>query len=325
MTVSSLRPGFVELDQYLTLPRDAQTWLLKPLIPTSGAALLYGDAKLGKTYLGIQLALAISGQMPDFLGFPVQRTGPVLMLQLDTPRSVFANRFEDLIKRHKIKYDSKMFLIADRESLDYYPLDFLNPGHVAYMQELIRVHNPVAVVIDTLREAHSGDEDKSTSSRNVIANLVAATHPAALILISHGRKPNPEGHQDLLADHRGSNYIVGRMDAIIRLTKRKLHYTGRSIEPGDITLNRADSGLWVPAKDDIITAAKQVILDGSLGTLRQKAKELAKRAGVGEDAALSRLRRMVASGTAEGLVKVGDDMVDAETGEVLAKAPAADK
>jgi RecA-family ATPase len=286
------RPGFVGVDEYLALPRDKETWILKSLIPVSGAALLYGAEKTGKSYLAIQLAMAISGQQPNFLGFPVVRWGRVLYLQLDTPRSVWAYRFEEMIKKGGLKYNNDMMKLADRECLDMYPFDILQPTHMKSLYALIRQHDPVAVIIDTLREAHSGDEDNSTVSRNVVANLVGATHPAALILISHSRKPNPEGDKNLMADHRGSSYITGRMDAIMRLTKTRLFYAGRSIEEGDIKLERLDTGLWQPKIDENAEKALiKVINDPGLPSLNAKGKALATLVGISETAAISRVRR----------------------------------
>jgi len=286
--------GFLTVEEYLQLPRDRGTWLLKPLIPTSGACLIYGESKLGKSYLAIQLALALTGQIPDFLGFPVSQPGKVLYLQLDTPRNVWAYRFEELIAKNSLNPKNPNFRLADRENLEHYPFDILQPGHVQYLQTLVQHHHAGAVIIDTLREASSGDEDSSTTARNVISNLVAATMPAALIIISHSRKPNPDGDKDLLADHRGSSYIVGRMDAIVRLTKTRMFYTGRSIEQGDIKIEREDNGLWMPKPDEVGPAIEKVMNDVTLPTLRAKSKILAPILGCTEEAAMSRLRRIQA-------------------------------
>ena len=291
----SQRPGFVGVDDYLNLPRDRQTWILKPLIPISGAALLYGAEKTGKSYLAIQLALAMSGQGDNWLGFPIVRSGRVLYLQLDTPRSLWATRFDDMIKKGGLKYNTDTLLLADRESIDYHPFDILDSSHMKYLYSLVRKHDPIAVIIDTLRMVHSGDENDSTVSRNVLGNLVGATHPAALIVVSHSRKPNQDGTKDVMADHRGSSNITASMDAIMRLTKNKLYYAGRSIEEGDVKLARLDNGLWMPQLDESGPAINKVVADASLPTLRAKARVLATMLGKTEDAAMSMLRRVVAS------------------------------
>lgn len=291
--VSKSWPGFVGVDDYLALPRDRNTWLLRHLIPIGGAALLYGAEKTGKSYLAIQLALALSGQADNWLGFQVVRWGKVLYLQLDTPRSLWANRFEEMIKKGGLKYDSKTLLLGDRDSIEYHPFDILQANHATYLRRLVEQHEPIAVIIDTLRMSHSGDEDSSTVSRNVLANLVGSTHPAALIVVSHSRKPNPEGTANVMADHRGSSNVTASMDAIMRLTKKKLFYAGRSIEEGDITLQRLDNGLWVPKDEARETEIlHKVAMDASIPSLRAKAVAIASATGISEDAAMSRLRRL---------------------------------
>ena len=287
-----MRPGILTGAEYLALPRDRETWLLRPLIPVGGAAILYGDAKLGKSYLAIQLALALIGTYPNWLGFHVSTVGQVVYLQLDTPGSLWSKRLKEL---RRTGLPTERIYLADRETLEHYPFDILQPSHLAYLRALLREINPTAVIVDTVREAHSGDEDSSTVMRNVIANLVAATHPAALIIISHARKPSQDRPGDLMADQRGSGYVVGRMDAVMRLTKKGLEYSGRAIEQGNIRLERQENGLWLPLIDETAVHLAEVVSNTALTTLRAKARALAPLVHKSEDAALSAIRRYIES------------------------------
>lgn len=325
--MSDERPGFVDIDTYLKLPRERETWLLKPLIPVGGSALLYGPAKLGKSYLAVQLGLALSGQADNFLEFPVVQSGKVLYLQLDTPRSLWAKRFEDMIKLGGLKYDSSKMALADRESIEYHPFDILQPTHMKYLAAAVKPHSPTAVIVDTLRESQSGDENDSTVMRNVVANLQDAVAPAALIIVSHSRKENPDPTADknLMDDHRGSSYIVGRMDAILRLTKRRLYYQGRSIEEGHVDIERLDNGLWAPRIDNSGESIAKVLADTNLSTMRAKARALAPMIGKTEEAAMSLLRRWTSKEKPVFLKDQGD-IIDPSTGEVIEgkmKEPAA--
>jgi hypothetical protein len=297
--MSDKHPGFVPVDEYLKLPRDPATWLIKSLIPLSGAALLYGQEKSGKSAIAIQLAAALSGGASQWMGFAVGRTGPVLYLQLDTPRSTWAKRFE-ILRGNGLEYTSNLFL-ADRETVEHFPFDILLPEHMNYLKLLCAMRQPIAVFVDTLRESHSGDENESTTARNVIANIVGAIGNAALIIVSHSRKPQPDTDKDLMADHRGSSYITGRMDAILRMTSNRLYYGGRSIEQGSIKLNKltfegltADDGgvvMFEPAVDEATPLMSELLMNPKLPTLRDKARELAKQVGTSEEAAMSRIRR----------------------------------
>ena len=273
--------------EYLALPRAPETWLIEPIIPTSGACLLYGDAKVGKSFAAIQLALAIQSG-GDWFGFPVRTRGPVVYVQLDTPRSLWATRLAAIGESEP---EIAHLGCADRETLDIYPFDILNPLHADLLTVALREIQPVAVVVDTIREAHSGDENDSTTMRNVVSSLVASTQPAALITVAHSRKSIGDQGADLIGDNRGSNYVVGRMDSIIRFTRRTMHYTGRAVEEGTIRIHREDNGLWTADNDEVQAHIEAVLADSSLTTTRARAQELAVKIGKSEEAARSILRR----------------------------------
>jgi len=278
---------------YLDLPTEPDTWLVKPLIPAGGSIVLYGEAKVGKSYAALQLAQAIQDG-GDWLGFPICKTGPVVYVQLDTPRSLWIARLKDLKASGVTAVDKVIF--ADRETLNTMPFNILNPDHAHLLTATIAQWQPVAVVVDTLREAHPSDENDSTDMRNVTAALQAACFPAAMILITHERKPSQEGGQSLISDVRGSNYVVGRMDAILRFTKARLYYTGRSIEEGHLSLHRLDNGFWTSAQQDLDTAVALVMTDPRTASIREKAKVLAQRTGKTEEACRSLLRRAQSHG-----------------------------
>lgn len=283
----------MDLDTYLTLPKDPATWLVKPLIPAGGAGLLYSPPKVGKSALAVQMAYAVSGGADNFMGFPIVKHGKVLYLQLDTPRTTWTMRWEAL-RKHGLQFDSKRLLLADRESLEFYPFDILQPAHARYLQQIVQVHEPTLVIVDTMRKLHTGDENSSTVMSNVMTNLVGACHPAAVLCISHDKKPNPEVEKDIMADHRGSTSVVGEMDAILRLTKTRLYYAGRSIEEGSIKLLRSECEetlLWTPDPDEFRAAIESVLERKDLTSMRQRARELAKLISKSEEASMSILRR----------------------------------
>lgn len=322
---SELKPGFLPVDAYLRLPRDPHTYLVKKLIPVGGVALIYGQEKSGKSAIAIQLAAAISGGSEEWMGFPILRHGKVLYLQLDNPRSTWAERFQ-ILKDNGLKYDPNGLCLADRDSIDPIPFDILKSDHFNYLKTMIHsYHNDVvAVFVDTLRESHAGDSNDDTSMRNVMVSLAAAAAPAALIVISHSRKPSqdPSAKPDLMADHRGSSYTTGKADAIIRMTKTKMYYAGRSIHEGQVKIARREftsrhdpeikAILFELDRDDFGPAMKKVLADASLPSLRAKARVLAEVTGIHEETCMSRLRRHVP----ETVLDAGDT-IDPATGEVL--------
>lgn len=274
-------PLIVSGTDYLALPRAPETWLIEGLLPVGGNMLVYGDPKVGKSYAALQLAACLSSGV-EWLGFSIPQPAPVVYLQFDTPRSLWAKRVADLSEAG-IPVEAVHF--GDRETMQTFPFDIMEPQHFAKLVSglsSLTVKSDEgedvditagAVIIDTLREAHSGDENDSTEMQEVIAHLEAAVKPAALILISHSRKSNPEQGFSLMNDNRGSNYIVGRMDAICRFSHKSMRVTSRSLEEHGIDIERRDDGTWDLKQDSLKEAAQALIAAGGT-SVREMARTL---------------------------------------------------
>jgi RecA-family ATPase len=254
--------------------------------------LLYGDPKVGKSFAAIQMAVALAeGQ--EWMGFrckPLSDSAPakVVYIQLDTPRSLWADRLEKL---QESGLSLAGLLLADRETLNCWPFNILLDEHVILLKEALSQIEPDCVIIDTLRECHSGDENDSTAMQTVIARLEATVKPAALVLVAHGRKANPETGPSLINDNRGSNYVVGKMDAIVHMSRTSMSVGGRAVDEQTIRLSRLDNGLWELAERDKVKNLARELL-ASEGSLRQKARQLAAQTGKEEAACLSLLYRL---------------------------------
>lgn len=287
-------PQFVSVDEYLQLPRDPDVWLLKNLLPAGGSGILYAPPKVGKTYLALQMANAIGGGADNWMEFDVVKKGKVLILQLDTPRATFTTKYFEPMRANGMGFQNVM--VADSEILKLSLVDILQPSHQAMLKRMVEAKEPALVIIDTLRKLHSGDENSSTEMSNVMSLVKSVVHPAAVLLISHERKPAPDGEKDIMTDLRGSTSVVGEMDAILRLTKSRLYYAGRSIEEGSIKLRRLDVDdclMWEPDPEDGKAALAAVLMDKSLTTDGAKARELSRLTGKNIEACKSTIRRKV--------------------------------
>ena len=56
------------------------------------------------------------------------------------------------------------------------------------MQAQVQLINPLVVIIDTLRDVHSAQENDSTEMRNMLLELLSATQPAICGIIAHRKK-----------------------------------------------------------------------------------------------------------------------------------------
>ena len=286
------------LSQYLQLPTAPETWLIEPLIPAGGLVNIYSAPKVGKSFLALDLARALSDADETWLGFTVSMPGPVLYVQLDTPRSLWIDRFHKL-QEAGIPF-SDQFYVADIGQAPY-PFKLDEEHCATWLRKQCDTIKPVLVVIDTTREAHQGDENDSKHMQRVIASLIVATRPAACLLVSHSRKlqMSPEGvaESSLMDDNRGSGYIPGRMDTIIQLRGKEgaksctMVYQGRAVEHGQLTLHRTDHLLWNCLTDAFHETAK-AFLDGEYPSLRARARALAEASGESPERCYSTLQRL---------------------------------
>lgn len=271
------KDGFYTGHDYLALPRDPQPWIVRDLIPVGGAVNIYGQPKTGKSFAALGLAHAISTGQPYWLDpkFEVVKSGRVAYLQIDTPRGAWAKRL-DTMREHD--YDIGKIAFADTITAPY-PFNILIPDQQEWLKEQIKQLNPIAVFVDTLREVHGGDENDSTVMKNVISLLVACCAPAALVLLSHSRKANQMNGDDMMNDARGSSYIAGRMDTIVKLTAKHLLYKGRSVGEGKLKVHQhPQTGLLIGGEgEDEVTMLCRLLIrefpDLSINALVKKAQE----------------------------------------------------
>lgn len=236
-------PAFLPGPSYLSLPRDPQPWIIKDLIPVSGLTNIFGKPKAGKSYAALGMAHAISTGAPSWLEFPILTKGPVAYLQIDTPRGEWAGRITRLAEHG---YDMSGVYFCDMLMTPSYPFDILHADQQKWLKSAIDELQPGTVFIDTLREAHGSDENDSTAMRNVITQLVAACRPAAVVLVSHSRKDTmftSTGGDDLMNDARGSSYIAGRMDTVIKITATGMLFKGRSVGQGRVDIRQDPESL----------------------------------------------------------------------------------
>lgn len=217
---------------------DNYTWLLNPLLPPGGIMNIFGKPKSGKSMAAMGMAIAISSGASMWNGFPIEMHGPVAYFQIDTPRFEWKQRWQRIAAAG---YDISKIGIMDM-GMSPYPYNILTPQHQAWLRQQLGAIQPVLTIVDTLREVHDGNENDSTDMKKVINALVSLVKPynSALTLLSHSRKDSMftsmGGDSDLMDEQRGSGYVSGRMDTIIRFSNMKgkppkgtMTYKGRSV------------------------------------------------------------------------------------------------
>lgn len=274
---------------YLQLPRTPNMWIIEPLLPVGGSLNIFGKPKAGKSLASLQMASCISdATKSEFVGFPIHQHGTVLYVQLDTSRSVWTHDVENAMKEG---YSFDNVLFVDKEMAPR-PFDARTDG-ADYIQECVTKFKPICVVIDTIRKCHDGDEDNSGQMKQVFERLALATMGSALVIVSHARKGSPD-FEELMSDNRGSNFVAGEVDCVLKVTKKRFTYEGRTVEERRLDLKRTQLGFWTLDSGELQQKLFAFLArpENKNESVNHLAEVFAQETGISKEAARSRIRNL---------------------------------
>jgi hypothetical protein len=153
----------------------------------------------GKSIVTLLVIKSILTGQPLWRKYPVLKTGPVLLVDEETPRGFLRERVE------KMGFDKNLplyFLHFQEVRLDR------DDSFNALMEKIEEV-KPVLVVIDSLIRVHRQKEDESTSMALVVARLRKIANSGTTVWTIHHHK---KGEAPLSQKLRGSSDIPGGVD-----------------------------------------------------------------------------------------------------------------
>lgn len=282
-------------------------WAIPGIVP-AGLTLLAGRPKIGKSWLTMQIALAVaSGGVA--LGANVDR-GRVLYLALEDSERRLQNR----MKAQRWPADAtdavKFMLYKDfREQIEY-----LNGGGGSRLAKHLQRERYRLLVIDTLSKSFKGDQNDNAEMTAAIAPVheIVNTLDMAAIIIHHHAKPkgtDPNPVDDLM----GSSAIAGVADTIIGLYKEqgkagaKLAVTGRDVEGLNLQLKwDGEFFCWQnegDANELTITEQRQKIIDVLAPGQWAGVTAISKATGANKGHTHTRLQDLVVAGLVERKTK----------------------
>lgn len=226
-------------EELIHLPRPPIDWLVHRLIPRPGLVLLLGPPKVGKSYLALQVAFSIA-RGGEFLGQKCEAS-KVLYLQVDTSTALWTDRLAQLEEAGVDVSGPVQFVHPDDDGR----INILLDEGRARLREIIRIGNPALIVIDVLREIHTGDENKSHEMKVVGDHLMDMLVGRSALILHHTKKiPADVTDPDPVLYGRGSTYLTGKMDANWLLYRGRLKVQSRFDEDTSWRAERTDAGTW---------------------------------------------------------------------------------
>lgn len=215
------------LDEYADLAaHEPDEFLVEQFIPYPGRVLLVGPPKEGKSFLGLQLGLAVAKGEP-FMGRK-SRASKVLYLQYDTPHKIWMKRAAR-VRSYGLTFHPNFMMLDPREPSYRKRVDIrTNLEDIEYFKSILKTHKPDLVIIDTLRKMFSGNENDSDVMQEVFNNLNEIFEQQSVVFIHHTHKLSPPPGQKIQSRIkpvdaiRGSSYISGEVDAVYLLLGNQL-------------------------------------------------------------------------------------------------------
>ena len=265
------------------------SWVVPDLVP-EGMSLLVGGPKIGKSWLSLDIALAVAAGGSALGTVKVGPPRPVLLLALEDGDRRLQDRARELLSGHPIP--SLLSYMCRIEP------GMVLPTVMAWLDTLDPEDEPL-VILDTLGKvmppAVNGESPYQRDYR-VAGRLkhLCDDHPGmALLVLHHDRKAQSEDFVDGVS---GTNGIAGAADTIILLHRQRteaqglLKVTGRDVVEREYAVT-VDGGHWTlvgSTLDDAATAAQTIrstanLADRSAEIVRYVAKhpEGVRRADVG--------------------------------------------
>ncbi|MDH7489138.1 MAG: AAA family ATPase [Anaerolineae bacterium] len=287
------------VDELLATEFSDPTWIVPGILP-AGLASLAGRPKLGKSWLALQLAIAV-GSGGRFLDIAMER-GFVLYLALeDSPRRL-KKRLEMLRARPDISL---------RFETDWLPLD----GEAGGLEDLQRVaarDKPRLIIIDTLARSFTSHVDwndlgRTTGAMAALQDL-ALNRDLCILCVDHHRKVGPTA-ADVIDDIVGSTGKSAVVDTAWGLYRKRgergatLRIAGRDVDEQELALEFDSlTGCWQLLGDarEVASRSAQEEILGILQSLREAdASLVAKEAGLARPTARKHLERLCDQGLAE--------------------------
>lgn len=231
------------LNKELEMPHE----VIKDLL-YEGVTILAGKPKLGKSWLMLELAIAV-GSGGFFLGtLPITKSGAVLYCALEDNERTLQNRINIYLQNNRMGHHD---IPSNISYATQGSIKKVNEGGISQLEQWCKqANNPRLIIIDTMKclkpttkqVGYESDYDATQPYRELVDK-----YGVAILLVHHTRKA--EANNDPLDAISGSVGLSGSVDSLMVLNRARhenaarLFVTGRLMHEQDIALS-FNNGVW---------------------------------------------------------------------------------
>ena len=178
------------------------------LIDKSGAILISGPQKIGKSLFGTQLALSLAGRIP-FIGFPAGAADyRTLILQAEVAPKRMKERFEKQVTGFPPEARDRVLSASVFSSVK---LD-TREGEASVLG-WVDEHAPSLLIIDPLSNFHRGDENEAQDMLKITTLLDTIRSRGVAVALVHHHGKNSAERTNVGHKARGSSVLPGWYDS----------------------------------------------------------------------------------------------------------------
>jgi len=165
------------------LPEHA--WLIHDLWATEAVGIVGGEPKCGKSFLALDMVVAVAAGVPCLRRFPAAQCGPVLLYAAEDALHVVRARLEGICRAAAVTLADLPIHVITAPSLR---LDLAEDRQ--HLQRTVATLRPVLLVLDPFVRLHRIDENASSEVAPLLAYLreLQRRFALAVVLVHHARK-----------------------------------------------------------------------------------------------------------------------------------------
>jgi hypothetical protein len=196
-------------------------WLVTGLWSEQAVGIIGGEPKCGKSFLALDLAVAVATGTPCLRRFPTRQRGPVLLYAAEDAAPIVRHRLEGIAHAAGVDFQS-----LDVHVITVPTLRLDRSEHCQALRATVAQLRPVLHILDPFVRLHAIDENAAGEVAPLLGFLrsLQRDHHTAVALVHHARKG--AGHE------RGGQALRGSSE---------LHAWGDS----NLYLRRLDQNLYL--------------------------------------------------------------------------------
>ena len=195
-------------------PPEAR-WLIRSLWTSQAVGLLSGHPKLGKTWLGLDMAISVASGTPCLGRFEVDQPGPVLVFLAEDPLPTVKSRVTSICHHRGLDVDALDLHVI---TAPFVRLD--RDRDVEELSATVKAIRPRLLLLDPFVRLHHRNENSSTELAGILTYLrdLQRSFELAVMIVHHWAK---ERRADPGQSLRGSGDFWAFGDSYVFLARRK--------------------------------------------------------------------------------------------------------